>query len=51
VGNLAATLCCIGASSTVPANVWSGLAAQVALFNRALTDAEILKFARAGGVA
>lgn len=51
VGNLAATLCCIGANSTTPTNVWDGDIAYPTLYNRALSDSEILQIARAGGVA
>lgn len=42
-GSLAAATTLIGAISTAPANVWSGILAHGAIFNRALTAAEMLQ--------
>jgi hypothetical protein len=44
-GTFAATTTCIGASSTAPATVWSGTLAHTALWDRALTLAEIASLA------
>lgn len=41
VGALASTLCCLGAGSTVPVNIYSGFLANGLLYNRALTATEI----------
>jgi len=45
-GQLASTLTVVGAGSTGPANVWSGTLAHVAVWNRALSAAEIASLAR-----
>lgn len=50
-GNLSTTECVVGASSTAGATGWIGLIVAPTLYNRALTAAEILSIARAGGVA
>jgi hypothetical protein len=47
VGALAATTCVIGAGDTAPANVWSGRAAHVALWNTPLSAAQIAALAGA----
>ena len=45
-GALAATLCCIGATSTTPTNVWQGWVAHACIWDRALAPAEVLSLAR-----
>lgn len=45
VGALASTLCCIGAQNTTPTNAHKGVAAHTAIFNRALSAAEIASLA------
>lgn len=45
VGALATTLCCIGASSTTPTASWLGSQSHTAIFNRALSAAEIASLA------
>lgn len=44
-GALATTLCCIGAASTTPTLSWLGSQAHTAIFNRALSAAEIASLA------
>jgi len=44
-GSLASTTTLIGAISTAPANVWNGLLAHAAVFNRTLSAAEMLSAA------
>jgi len=41
-GSLSSTQCCLGAGTTTPTLLWSGSLARVALWNVALTAAEIL---------
>jgi len=50
-GNLSSTLTTIGASSTTPTSVWSGLDGHVLLAREALTPAQILTIAQQAGVA
>jgi hypothetical protein len=45
-GNLASTLTCVGAASTVPAYVWSGPEAHWALWNAALTPTQVARLAK-----
>lgn len=45
VNALAATLCCIGAASTAPITVWSGLLAHAALWSTPLSAAQVLSLA------
>jgi len=49
--NFASTACNIGAGSTTPTQVFDGLICHPVLFRDVLTDAEILKIAKLGGVA
>lgn len=44
-GALTSTVCVIGAVSTVPGSVWSGLSAHVLLYNTVLSDAQVLALA------
>lgn len=50
-GNLNSAQCVIGAANTSAANRFSGFIAHPALVNRALSDAEIHRIAKLGGVA
>ncbi|KKN20602.1 hypothetical protein LCGC14_0933860 [marine sediment metagenome] len=45
------TRCVIGALDTTPTNVWDGNIAYLTLYSRALSVSEILRIARAGGIA
>lgn len=50
VGNLTSTLTVIGATSTVPANVWDGLGCHSELLTAELSATEIATLAKQGGV-
>lgn len=45
-GSLAATLCTVGSSSTVPANPWSGWLGRMVIYDVALPASEIARLAR-----